>query len=58
MEDLDYETAKDYLLKIGVSEETIDIVGNINGFSVGTLDDILFTVEGVHFETIREDGVL
>ena len=38
--------AWEYLLNIGVSEETLQIVTSINGYSINTLNDILYVVTG------------
>lgn len=41
------ETAWDYLLENGmVSEETLKVVTTINGYSLETLEDVLYAVSG------------
>lgn len=41
------------LLRIGVSEQTLQIVTDINGYSDDTLEDVLFAVMGTRdFEDI------
>ena len=44
----------DALLCMGVSEETLRVVCNINGSSTETLSDIEFAVNGTH--DLIEDG--
>lgn len=38
----------DGLIELGVSEETLRVVCDINGLSTDTLDDIEFAVNGTH----------
>ena len=40
------EEAWDALIEAGVSEETLQIVTAINGYTVGTLEDVLFASQG------------
>lgn len=42
-----------WLLDNGVSEETLQVVTDINGYSVGTLEDVLYARFGVRdFESL------
>lgn len=43
---MDVNEAWDKLEELGVSEETLQVVTDINGYSVETLEDVLYTVEG------------
>ena len=45
---MDLNDKHESLLDMGVSEETIQVVSNINGYSHGTLNDILYVVSGLH----------
>ena len=52
------KTAKywDFLAdRVGVSEETLRIVTNINGYSVDTLKDVLYVVTG--YRTMKQAKV-
>ncbi len=40
------DTAWDRLLELGVSEQTLQIVTSINGYSVDTMTDILYAYTG------------
>ena len=47
MDEITFDTAYDMLTEYaGVSEDTIAVVTSINGSSLDTLQDILFTVTG------------
>jgi len=40
---------------VGVSEDTLKVVTSLNGYSLGTLEDVLYVVTGYRsFEQIRE----
>lgn len=44
------------LLEIGISEETLQVVTDINGYNAETLLDILYSVTGYrNFEQIEEE---
>lgn len=43
---VDHNEMWDRLLKLGVSEQTLQIVTSINGFSAETLQDILYAHTG------------
>ena len=45
-----------YLLDNGiVSEETLQVVANINGYSLNTLEDVLYATTGYHsLEQVQE----
>lgn len=46
----------DALLDMGVSEETLQIVTDINGYSESTMCDILYAVTGYHdFDQIDDE---
>lgn len=46
----------DKLIELGVSEQTLQIVTDINGYSEETLLDILFAATGYrNFEQLEED---
>lgn len=40
------QEAWDKLLEMGVSEETLQVVTDINGYSMDTLRDILYATQG------------
>ena len=43
------EEAWDYLIESGLaSEETLQVVTNINGYSLDTLESVLYALEGYH----------
>ena len=42
------EKAYDKLIELGVSEQTVDTVCNINGYSLKTMKDILYAVFGLN----------
>lgn len=42
------EIANDKLIELGVSEQTVDTVCNINGYSLKTMEDILYAVFGLN----------
>ena len=46
----------DYLLESGIaSEETLQVVSNINGYSVETMESILYAVTGYRsFDQLRD----
>ena len=43
---MDTDTAWDYLIRLGVSEQTLQIVSAINGYSMGTMLDVLYAHTG------------
>lgn len=44
------------LLSMGISEETLQVVTDINGYSSETLEDILFAVSGYRsFDQLEEE---
>lgn len=43
---MDKNTAWDTLMEFGVSEQTLQIVTSINGYSMDTLNDILYAHTG------------
>lgn len=51
------EDAWDYLLTNGLaSEETLQVVTNINGYSLKTLEDVLYATAGYHsFDQLDEE---
>ncbi len=55
--DMSVDEMWDYLLEnVGVSEETLQVVTNINGYSEQTMCDILYAVTGYRdFEQIGEE---
>ena len=54
--DLSIDEMWEYLLNIGVSEETLRVVTNINGYNEETMCDILYAVTGYHsFEQIYDE---
>lgn len=40
LNDIDIDDARDKLIMSGVSEEAIDLITNINGYSIDTLNDV------------------
>lgn len=38
--------AWDYLLELGISEQTLRVVTNINGYNLDTLQDVLYSEFG------------
>jgi len=42
------QEAYDKLIELGVSEQTMDTVCNINGFTMKTMEDILYAVFGLN----------
>lgn len=45
------------LLELGVSEETIQIVVNINGYTTETMEDILYAATGYRsFDQVKEEA--
>lgn len=49
------ENAWDTLLNMGVSEQTLDIVTSINGYSFETLEDVLYAYAGYRsFDQIED----
>lgn len=54
--DEEADEAWDRLLELGVPEETLQVVIAINGYSLDTLKDVLFAVEGYRsFDQIPEN---
>ena len=46
----------DELIELGVSEQTLQIVCNINGFSTETMEDVLYAHTGYRaFDQLEED---
>lgn len=55
MENITIEVAWDYLEEIGVAKETLEIITNINGYTLETLQDVLYVVTGYReFDQIEE----
>lgn len=53
---MDVNVMWDNLIKIGVSEETLNVVTRINGFSQETMYNILFAVTGYNnFSQMKTD---
>lgn len=51
------EFAWDTLINLGVSEETLRIITAINGYSMNTLEDVLYVVTGYRtFEQLDEEN--
>ena len=48
----DANDAWQLLLDEGVSEETLQVVTDINGFSVETLDDVCYAKFGMHLDQL------
>ena len=47
----------DWLMdEIGVSEETLNVVTDINGYSMETLNDVLYAVTGYHSREQYEES--
>lgn len=46
MENLTFDEAYDILIDLGVSEQTIDTVCNINGHTFEQLENILYATQG------------
>lgn len=44
--DMSVDEMRDYLLDMGVSEQTLQVVTDINGYSEQTMCDILYAVSG------------
>ena len=55
MENLTFEKAYDILLELGVSEQTIDTVCNINGHTIEQLENILYATHGYRCFSQLED---
>lgn len=56
MENLTFEQAYDVLIELGVSEETINTVCNINGRTFEQLENILYATHGYRcFSQLEED---
>ena len=57
METLTIEQAQEILInQFGVSEETINVVTNINGYTMEQMENILYAVAGYNsFEQLEED---
>ena len=50
------EQAWDELIDLGVSEETLRVVTSINGYTLDTLEDVLFATQGYRsFEQLNGD---
>jgi hypothetical protein len=43
---MDKDTAWDTLMELGVSEQTLQIVTSINGYTLDTLNDVLYAFSG------------
>lgn len=53
---MDKNKAYDKLIELGVSEQTLDTVCNINGFTMKTMEDILYAVTGYRdFDQFAEE---
>lgn len=54
---MNLEEAWDYLIETGLaSEDTLRVVTSINGYSLDTLEDVLYAVAGYHsFDQLREE---
>lgn len=53
---MDTAQAWDKLIEMGVSEETLQVVTDICGYSLGTLEGVLYSVSGYEdFEQLEED---
>lgn len=49
------ENAWNTLINMGVSEQTLDIVTSINGYSLETLEDVLYAYAGYRsFEQLED----
>lgn len=54
--DMSVDEMWDYLLEIGVSEQTLQVVTDINGYSEQTMCDILYSVSGYrYFDQIEDE---
>ena len=50
------ELAWEYLVNLGVLEETLKVVTAINGYSLETMEDVLYAVTGYRtFEQLEEE---
>lgn len=49
------DRAWDYLLECGVSEETLQVVTCINGYTLETLEDVLYAKFGYRSFDLDED---
>jgi hypothetical protein len=55
MTDTATANAWDTLIDLGVSEDTLRVVTSINGYSVDTLEDVLYATTGYRsFEQLEE----
>lgn len=50
------ERAWDTLIQLGVSEQTLRIITSINGYSMTTLEDVLYAYSGYRTFDQLEDG--
>lgn len=55
MENLTFDQAYDVLIELGVSEETINTVCNINGRTFEQLENILYATQGFNCFSQLED---
>lgn len=47
----------DFLMnEVGVSEETLNVVTDINGYNMETLNDVLYSVTGYHSREQYEES--
>lgn len=54
--DMSVDEMWDYLLDMGVSEQTLQVVTDINGYSEQTMCDILYAVSGYRdFDQLDEE---
>ena len=52
---MDKDKAWDTLLSLGVSEQTLQIVTSINGYSLDTMNDILYAHTGLRsFDQVED----
>ena len=54
---MDKEEAYDHLLNLGVAEQTLKVVCHINGYSMETMEDILYVVSGLREFKCEEEEV-
>lgn len=53
---MDTAAAWDTLIELGVSEQTLQIVSNINGYSLATLENVLYAHAGIRsFDQLEND---
>lgn len=53
---MDRDQMWDALIKQGVSEQTLQIVTAINGYSTGTMEDVLYAHTGYRYFDQIEEG--